>query len=239
MYDDVIGTGGASMPYAGNALLQEKMAPYADVKGASRARGARGREQARGRETGARTLREESRSRRIAQHHAAGTVLTPMSTPSVGQQLADRQRQEETLRAFFEANPGVKWQQTTLAEACGADVGAVRTRISVLSALWTRRRLLRSGDRELRRCPERSGTVAGGSLPRCTKALATWLRGEPKTASERWRYAEDGPPFIGLIFDEPTVRCLDAGVVNARAQVAAHEALAADDAPTMKAKASA
>lgn len=41
--------------------------------------------------------------------------------------------------------------------------------------------------------------------------------------------APDGPPFLGLMLDEATVRCLAAGVVNSRAEVAAKRALAVLD----------
>ncbi len=37
--------------------------------------------------------------------------------------------------------------------------------------------------------------------------------------------APEGPPFIGLMLDEATVRCLALGVVNARAEVAAQRAI--------------
>lgn len=52
--------------------------------------------------------------------------------PSVCQQVADRTAQREKLRQFFLAQPETFWTQDTLAEACGADVGAVRTRINEL-----------------------------------------------------------------------------------------------------------
>lgn len=42
-------------------------------------------------------------------------------------------------------------------------------------------------------------------------------------------HAQDGPPFLGLMLDEATVRCLAAGVVNSRAEVAAKKALATLD----------
>jgi biotin operon repressor len=57
-----------------------------------------------------------------------------MSEPTVQQQIVDRKAQREKLRAYFEANPDAYWTQETLAESCGADVGAVRTRISELRA---------------------------------------------------------------------------------------------------------
>lgn len=41
--------------------------------------------------------------------------------------------------------------------------------------------------------------------------------------------APDGPPFVGLLLDEATVRCLAEGVVNSRAEVAARKALASLD----------
>lgn len=37
--------------------------------------------------------------------------------------------------------------------------------------------------------------------------------------------APDGPPFLGLILDEATVRCLAGGAVNARAEVEARRVL--------------
>lgn len=47
------------------------------------------------------------------------------------------------------------------------------------------------------------------------------------TAVERLREtAPDGPPFLGLMLDLPTVQCLALGQVNARAEVAAKQALA-------------
>lgn len=64
--------------------------------------------------------------------------------PSVPQRLADRKVQREQLRAYFLAHPETYWTQETLAECCGADIGAVRTRISELKAdglnlvsMWT------------------------------------------------------------------------------------------------------
>lgn len=45
--------------------------------------------------------------------------------------------------------------------------------------------------------------------------------------------APEGPPFLGLLLDEATVRCLALGVVNSRAEVAARRAL---DALTVHAK---
>lgn len=48
----------------------------------------------------------------------------------------------------------------------------------------------------------------------------------PNPALDRLREtAPDGPPFLGLLLDEATVRCLAAGVVNARAEVAAQQAV--------------
>lgn len=41
--------------------------------------------------------------------------------------------------------------------------------------------------------------------------------------------APDGPPFLVLILDEPTVRRLAEGVVNARAEVAARQSIASLD----------
>lgn len=41
--------------------------------------------------------------------------------------------------------------------------------------------------------------------------------------------APHGPPFLGLMLDEATVRCLAEGVVNSRAEVAARKALASLD----------
>jgi hypothetical protein len=50
------------------------------------------------------------------------------------------------------------------------------------------------------------------------------------TALERLkRDAPDGPPFIGLLLDEQTVRRLAAGAVNSRAEVAARRALESFD----------
>lgn len=52
----------------------------------------------------------------------------------------------------------------------------------------------------------------------------------PVPAIERLQSdAPDGPPFLGLMLDEATVRCLAEGVVNSRAEVAARKALAALD----------
>lgn len=53
-------------------------------------------------------------------------------TPSVQQQVTDRTAQREKLREFFLSNPSTLFTQETLAEACGADIGAVRTRCSEL-----------------------------------------------------------------------------------------------------------
>lgn len=52
----------------------------------------------------------------------------------------------------------------------------------------------------------------------------------PPPALERLKaHAPDGPPFLGLLLDEATVRCLAEGVVNSRAEVAAKKAIAALD----------
>ena len=50
------------------------------------------------------------------------------------------------------------------------------------------------------------------------------------------RDAPDGPPFLVLLLDVPTVRCLAAGVVNARAEVAARRLVDQLDAGTLKEK---
>ncbi len=47
------------------------------------------------------------------------------------------------------------------------------------------------------------------------------------TALERLKQtAPDGPPFLGLMLDLPTIHCLALGQCNARAEVAARKALA-------------
>ena len=66
---------------------------------------------------------------------------------------------------------------------------------------------------------------------RCSTAVITFLKARPATAAERLKeHAPDAPPFLGLMLDEPTVRCLAAGQVNARAEVAARNTLAWDPA---------
>ncbi len=40
------------------------------------------------------------------------------------------------------------------------------------------------------------------------------------------RDAPEGPPFLGILVDEATMRCLAAGVVNSRAEVAAKRVIA-------------
>ena len=50
------------------------------------------------------------------------------------------------------------------------------------------------------------------------------------------RDAPDGPPYLALILDEPTVRALALGVVNARAEVAARTLVDALEAGTLKEK---
>jgi hypothetical protein len=57
------------------------------------------------------------------------------------------------------------------------------------------------------------------------------------TALERLKeFAPDGPPFLGLMLDLPTVQALALGVVNSRAEVCARQALAAYEHHTLKAK---
>lgn len=53
---------------------------------------------------------------------------------TIDQEVTDRKAQREKLRLFFLANHTIIWSQETLADMCGADVGAVRTRISELKA---------------------------------------------------------------------------------------------------------
>ena len=50
--------------------------------------------------------------------------------PTIGQEITDRIAQRERLARFFRANPDTIFSQETLAEACGADVATVRTRIT-------------------------------------------------------------------------------------------------------------
>lgn len=52
--------------------------------------------------------------------------------PSVAQEVTDRTSQRVKLEAFFKAHPNTIFSQETLAHASGADLGAVRTRISEL-----------------------------------------------------------------------------------------------------------
>lgn len=55
------------------------------------------------------------------------------------------------------------------------------------------------------------------------------------TALERLREkVPDGPPFLGILLDEASMRCLAAGVVNARAEVAANKVLADFEAYTLQ-----
>lgn len=49
----------------------------------------------------------------------------------------------------------------------------------------------------------------------------------PSRAIDRLREtAPDGPAFLGVLLDEQSMRCLAAGVVNSRAEVAARKVLA-------------
>lgn len=52
--------------------------------------------------------------------------------PTVQQEITDRATQRTKLEAFLRAHPSTIYSQETLAEACGADVGAIRTRITEL-----------------------------------------------------------------------------------------------------------
>ena len=56
----------------------------------------------------------------------------------------------------------------------------------------------------------------------------------PRALDRLKTHAVEGPPFLGLMLDEPTVRCLALGVVNARAQVAAAALVKALDAHTLR-----
>lgn len=47
--------------------------------------------------------------------------------------------------------------------------------------------------------------------------------------------APEGPPFLGLLLDVPTMQALSLGVVNSRAEVAAKKALAAYEGTTPEA----
>src|SRR4051812_31556137 len=60
--------------------------------------------------------------------------------PTVRQELADRKAQRDRLAQVFIDNPRVIWTQETMALMCGADIGAVRTRLSELrkDANWRR-----------------------------------------------------------------------------------------------------
>ena len=67
-----------------------------------------------------------------------------MTEPTVHQELLDRKTQREKLMRFFLDEPHTIWQQETLAEKCGSDVGAIRTRISELrKEPWWNARLRR------------------------------------------------------------------------------------------------
>lgn len=60
---------------------------------------------------------------------------------------------------------------------------------------------------------------------RCADAIIRALT-KPRTALARLQEAApDGPPYLGLMLDRPTVECLAAGQVNSRAEVAAKRAL--------------
>lgn len=59
---------------------------------------------------------------------------------------------------------------------------------------------------------------------RCSSAVLAAIA-KPPALERLKRHAPDGPPFLGLMLDVPTVKCLREGAVNARAQVAAAEAL--------------
>lgn len=52
--------------------------------------------------------------------------------PTVQQEITDRATQRTKLAAFLRAHPNTIYSQETLAGACGADVGAIRTRLSEL-----------------------------------------------------------------------------------------------------------
>lgn len=51
---------------------------------------------------------------------------------TVATEKQDRTAAREKLRAYFLKNHNIFWSQTTLADMCGADRGAVRTRLSEL-----------------------------------------------------------------------------------------------------------
>ncbi len=55
-----------------------------------------------------------------------------MAEPTISQQIADRQTQNARLIAFLQDHPDVYYTQETLAEVCGAHLGAVRTRLNEL-----------------------------------------------------------------------------------------------------------
>ena len=70
--------------------------------------------------------------------------MKPEPVVTVAVEVQDRKAQREKLAQFFRENPHVIWTQETLAEKCGADVGAVRTRLSELRKDdWWRERLVR------------------------------------------------------------------------------------------------
>lgn len=55
------------------------------------------------------------------------------------------------------------------------------------------------------------------------------------TALDRLREsAPDGPPFLGILLDEPSMRALAHGVVNSRAEVAARKVIADFDAASVR-----
>ena len=54
------------------------------------------------------------------------------SEPTVEQQITDRQTQTAKLLAFLQDHPLTLFTQETLAESCGAHIGAIRTRLSEL-----------------------------------------------------------------------------------------------------------
>lgn len=94
-------------------------------------------------------------------------------TVSVTTEIQDRKAQREKLAQFFRENPSTAWSQETLALNCGADVGAVRTRISELRRddWWRERLRFHSGS-----YPDKDGTMHRGKklwefIPRPAESL--------------------------------------------------------------------